>query len=88
MLATDVPTSDTVMTLSRINYKVYADLGLTPGILPRQLTILDTGAGVVHCTIRRDSCPARPENRAHHSHVYHGYTWTPLSPCRTSRGHV
>ena len=55
MLATDVPTPATVITLSRINYKFYADLGLTPAILLRQLTILDTGAGSNF--VRADTLP-------------------------------
>ena len=55
MLTTDVPTPETVMTLSRRNYKVYAGLGLTPAILLRQLTILDTGAGSNF--VRADTLP-------------------------------
>ena len=36
----------------------------------------------LYSTTGQLSHPAR--NRAHRSHVYHGYTWTPLSPYRTS----
>ena len=43
------------MTLSRRNYKVYADLGLTIAILLRQLTILDMGAGSNF--VRADTLP-------------------------------
>ena len=44
-LAKGVKNPETVPALSPRNYKVYADLGLSPSILVRQLTILDTGAG-------------------------------------------
>ena len=33
------------MIMARRNYKVYADLGLTPEFLAKQLAVLDTGAG-------------------------------------------
>ena len=51
------------------------------------LTAYDCGEHVIYCsalysTTGQLSHPAR--NRAHRSHVYHGYTWTPLSPYRTS----
>ena len=44
-LAKGVKNPETVLALSRRNYKVYADLVLSPSKLVRQLTILDTGAG-------------------------------------------
>ena len=42
-LARGVDHPETVLSLSRRNYKVYADLGISTSILVRQLTILDTG---------------------------------------------
>lgn len=41
----DDNTVEPFCTLSRCNYKVYADLGLTTSIMVWQLTILDTDAG-------------------------------------------
>ena len=46
---------ETVCTLSRRNYKVYADLGLTTSIIVRSFTILDTGAGSNF--VRTDTLP-------------------------------
>lgn len=43
--APDDNTVGTVDTLSRRNYKVYADLGCTTSIMVRQPSILNTGAG-------------------------------------------
>ena len=44
-LAAGVNNPNTVLAMSRRSCKVYADFGLSPSILVRQLTILDTGAG-------------------------------------------
>ena len=46
---------ETVCTLYRRNYKVYAVFGLTTSIIVRQLTILDTGAGSKF--VRTDTLP-------------------------------
>ena len=51
----DDKTVEKFCTLSRRNYKVYADLGLTTSITVRQLTILDTGAGSNF--VRTDTLP-------------------------------
>ena len=50
---------ETVLALSRRNYKVYADLGLSPSILVRHLTILETRAGSNF--LRVDTLPLRWE---------------------------